>query len=77
MIKALIPTGILLFSAVLHAQTSTQDGRMLSYEADLSEGRLELYWKDGSGELLRSLAALKSYLDVQDQELLFAINAGM
>ena len=77
MIKALILTGILLCSTTLHAQTSIQDGRMVSFEADLAEGKLALYWKNESEKLLRSLATLKSYLDAQDQELLFAMNAGM
>lgn len=55
----------------------TTDNRLVSYVADLQKQQVKLYWKDDKGEILKSIGNLKNYVAGQQQELVFAMNAGM
>lgn len=46
-------------------------------ELDLAHDRLELHWKDASGQPLASIDGLRRWGAMQDRTLLFAANAGI
>lgn len=47
------------------------------YAADYSKDKIQLFWKNGQNEKLRSLGNLKQNVNAMGQELLMATNAGM
>ena len=50
---------------------------IVSYTVDLKTHDLQLYWKNDRGEVLHSIANLKSYVKRKNKTLLFAANGGM
>jgi uncharacterized protein YigE (DUF2233 family) len=56
---------------------NNEDEKFVTYKVDLKKQSLKLYWKDDTGELLKSLNNLKNYLNKKGETLLFAMNAGM
>lgn len=69
---------VLLLTAGLIALTTHRNSiedRMLSYEADAQD--LQFYWKNDSGDVLRSIANLKAYVESKALTLTFATNGGM
>jgi len=56
---------------------SSQDPNILSYTVDPQKQTISLYWKDDSGNILRSIQHLKDYLDRNHRTLVFATNGGM
>ena len=44
---------------------------------DLRKTHVQFFWKNKSGQLIRSLENLKKQIESDDKELLFAMNAGM
>jgi uncharacterized protein YigE (DUF2233 family) len=53
------------------------DDRFLSYIADPARTDIRFYWKDGQGEMLRSLQNLKLFAEKNHKQLVFAMNGGM
>lgn len=53
------------------------DKEILSITIDPKVDHLELYWKNDSGEVLKSIQNLKQFVEQHNQQLLFAMNAGM
>lgn len=51
--------------------------KFLSYEVDLSTQQLDFYWKDNTGKNYGSLQNLKTSLQQEGNELVFAMNGGM
>lgn len=47
------------------------------YRVDLRKQNLQFFWKDQSGNPIRTIGALRDLLAQQKQELVFATNAGM
>jgi uncharacterized protein YigE (DUF2233 family) len=66
-----------LLAAGLIAFVKPSDDKIISYTVDLKKQDLRLYWKNDDGEILRSIANLKSYVEGKNQELVFAANGGM
>lgn len=50
---------------------------IVSYTVNLQKQDLQLYWKDGNGQILGSIKNLQSFLKKNHRELVFAMNAGM
>jgi uncharacterized protein YigE (DUF2233 family) len=50
---------------------------ILSITIDPKVDHMELYWKNDSGEVLKSIQNLKQFVEQHHQKLLFAMNAGM
>ena len=50
---------------------------MVTYIIDPQKVHVRLYWKDDSGNILRSIQNLKSYVESKKSHLLFAMNGGM
>ena len=46
-------------------------------KVDLRKTPIKFFWKNKNGQLIRSLKNLKSVVESQNKELLFAMNAGM
>ena len=44
---------------------------------DLRKTKVDFFWKNKNGELIRSLGNLKKIVEAEDQKLLFGMNAGM
>ncbi len=65
----------LLLFCVSTALAQEQDPRFVSFVADPST--VKLYWKDDKGQILRSIQNLKTFVESKNQELIFAMNAGM
>ena len=53
------------------------DDRFISFQVDLKEQDLKLYWKDDKKQIFRSLGNLKKWLDSKGERLVFGMNAGM
>ena len=68
---------LLSWSVLSFTQSRKDSDEILSYVVHPDKQELCLYWKNDSGQLLRSLQALKLYASSQNKELLFAMNAGM
>lgn len=52
-----------------------KDRRFLSFVTEPSN--IKFYWKDDKGKIFRSIQNLKSFIEVKNQELKFAMNGGM
>ena len=74
---------ILLYMVLLlptaHSKESTVsvETAMISYEINLNTQQLDFYWKDTQGKNYSSLQNLKTSLEKEDKELIFAMNGGM
>lgn len=67
-------TGIVIFSVSF---SKTNDDRFISYTVNPKEKDIKLYWKDDSSKILNDFNNLKSFVEKRNQNLLFAMNAGM
>ena len=78
-LTGIILSGILVSwltaSAILHRHVS--DDAIISYTVDLKKQDLQLYWKDDSGQIFKSIQHLKDFLEHRHKRLLFAMNGGM
>ncbi|HEY8970256.1 MAG TPA: phosphodiester glycosidase family protein [Puia sp.] len=77
-------TGIILAGILVSWLTASAilrlhvpDDTIISYTVDLKKEDLQLYWKDDSGHIFRSIQHLKDFLEHQHKRLLFAMNGGM
>jgi uncharacterized protein YigE (DUF2233 family) len=64
----------------LLAQTSSEhihDEKILNYTVDPKSQDLQLYWKDDSNRIFKSIENLKTWLAIHHSTLVFAMNAGM
>ncbi len=76
-------TGILFFISALgiavvflSSSQKHEDERFIAVTiSDVS--KVELYWKDDTGEILRSIGRLRSFVGSKGKRLKFAMNAGM
>ena len=66
-----------LLGACLSGYCQEQDDRIVSFIVDPQKQDLELYWKDDSGAIFRSIQRLKDQLDRKHKKLVFAMNGGM
>lgn len=53
-----------------------EDG-IVSYNVNVKNQNIQLYWKNDQGILINSLGNLKTYIESKKQKLIFATNAGM
>jgi uncharacterized protein YigE (DUF2233 family) len=51
--------------------------KIISYIADPKAQDIQFYWKDDSGQILRSIQRLKDFLLQKHKKLVFAMNGGM
>jgi uncharacterized protein YigE (DUF2233 family) len=65
----------LLFFSLGSAPEREKDLRFLNFVTDPSV--IKFYWKDGKGQIFRSIQNLKSFVEAKNQELKFAMNGGM
>ncbi len=69
---------ILLFSGFnAYKNKKITDEAFLTYKVDLRKQDFKLYWKDDKGQPFRSIKNLKDWLQTQNEQLVFAMNAGM
>ncbi|WP_261990036.1 phosphodiester glycosidase family protein [Hymenobacter puniceus] len=74
--------GLLLITCVLawllvRPQPQPPAAHFLSYQADLRQQKLQLYWQDEQHHPLRSLGRLRNWLAGRGDTLVFAMNGGM
>lgn len=53
------------------------ESRILMYEVNPKEQKLDFYWKDSAGKNYENFGILKKSLQKQNKELVFAVNGGM
>jgi uncharacterized protein YigE (DUF2233 family) len=53
------------------------DSKIISYVVNLEEQELQFFWKDDSGKFFKNHGNLKTWLNSQNIELVFAMNGGM
>lgn len=53
------------------------NNEFMSYTCNPKTSRIELFWKDKNGKILKSFSNLKTEVESGNQKLLFAMNAGM
>lgn len=79
--KAFFLTFILVLSAVgfilLTAGNRPIDERIIDYQVDIKSNDIAFYWKNDSGNIIRSIQNLKTFVESKNSELLFAVNGGM
>lgn len=51
--------------------------KIVSYTVDLKYQHLEMYWKNDSGEIMRSIQQLKKHVEGKGEQLVFAMNGGI
>lgn len=69
---------ILLAVALLSLSgKQTIDDRIAGCTFDPKTDNLQLYWKDDSGKILKSIQNLKTFVESKNQKLVFAMNGGM
>lgn len=68
---------VLLLSSGFILYKYNKDERFLSYEVNLKEKEVKLYWKDNNNNNFLSIQNLKNWLETKNQILLFATNGGM
>jgi uncharacterized protein YigE (DUF2233 family) len=76
----LLLTAVALMLAVQfgwHLYQMATQSAFISYRADLRRQQLRLYWKDERNHRFSSLEGLKKWLAAHQQQLVFAMNAGM
>ena len=56
---------------------NSDEDKFISYTADPAKQDIQLYWKDDSGQILKSIQNLKTFVDSKHATLTFAMNAGM
>ena len=79
--RVFIHTAFLVFAtASIFAFTQkekTSDERFISYTADTKKQDPKLYWKDDKQQNFKSILNLKIWLEKNNKNLVFAMNAGM
>ncbi|WP_264554493.1 phosphodiester glycosidase family protein [Flavobacterium sp. N1861] len=68
---------ILISSSFIFFKGQAKDDRFITYEVDLNDKEVKLYWKDEKDNNFKSIQNLKNWLETKDQTLLFATNGGM
>ena len=53
------------------------DADFITYEVDFKTDKIKLYWKNDSGQILKSINNLKKITETKKENLVFATNAGM
>jgi uncharacterized protein YigE (DUF2233 family) len=66
-------SGLVAFNFINQAENE----QILSYIVDPRNQNLQLYWKDDTGQILKSIENLKEHIESKHQTLIFAMNAGM
>ncbi len=66
-----------LFSVMFVLPTVLCTGQYITYAADPSRDRIEMFWKDDRGNIFETINNLKKWLDGRGRRLLFATNGGM
>lgn len=73
---AIFLIGIIGLLAQAHTK-QVHDEKILSYTVNPNTQDLQFYWKDDSNHIFKSIANLKSWLDIRHKTLVFAMNGGM
>jgi uncharacterized protein YigE (DUF2233 family) len=70
---------LIAFSGLLSPVSAqeTDENDMFSYVADPKSQKIQLYWKDDRGEIIRTIQNLKSYVESKGETLIFGMNGGM
>lgn len=55
----------------------SEDEKFLTYIVDAQSQDIAFYWKNDSGNIIRSIERLKTYVESRNKELVFAVNGGM
>lgn len=71
---SLITVCVLCFSL---AENTNLDDRITSRKIDLKQQKVQFFWKDDQGKIYSSLKNLKTRLETNNKELVFAMNGGM
>lgn len=69
----LVATGVFVFAQI----KKSKDDRFVSYAVDPKKQDIKLYWKNDKQESFKSIQNLKTWLEKDHKNLLFAMNGGM
>ncbi len=72
----LLLAGVFLFAAFV-TQAPVSEDLVISYRVNTKSQKLQLYWKNEKGENLQNFQNLKSFVESKQEQLVFAMNAGM
>lgn len=75
--KKILSAIILLLAATAAFAVTQDDDTFLSYRVDPKKQELKLYWQDASGQNFGSIQNLKTAVEKEKKQLLFATNGGM
>lgn len=73
--KISVVAGILVL--VCYSFYSFNSSKILFHKVDLEKQSLKFYWKDHNGRVFKNFDKLKKWLSSNDEQLIFAMNAGM
>lgn len=69
---------LLAFAITVYANNRKQPvDQYVSYTLDPKLNKIDFYWKNDGGELLKSIKNLKTFVESKNLELVFAMNGGM
>jgi uncharacterized protein YigE (DUF2233 family) len=66
-----------LITVSFRSAQNADDDKILSYTADPTKTKVELYWKNDAGNIIGNIADLKTYVESKNKTLVFAMNGGM
>jgi uncharacterized protein YigE (DUF2233 family) len=66
-----------IFISRKKSDVSFTDNNYVSYEINLANQDLQLFWKNDSGQTIGSLQNLKNFIAKKNKKLIFAMNGGM
>lgn len=70
---SILTAGLIAFTTNKYSS----DDQILSYTVDTKTQDLQLYWKNDSGQTLKSILNLKNFVESKNLTLTFAMNGGM
>lgn len=75
----LLPIYAILLLSIAHSKepSNQEQTSIISYELNLNTQQLDFYWKDAKGTNYGSLQNVKTSLEKEGKELVFAMNGGM
>lgn len=66
-----------LFCACKSKTNKEKNENFISFTTNPQTQNIKLYWKNDSGQILKSIGNLKTWLSSKNKKLLFAMNGGM
>lgn len=75
--QKVIISAVFLCAVGLLSFSISPNNEILSHTVDLKKQDLKFYWKNDTGEIMKSFKKLNAFLKTKNEKLVFAMNGGM